>query len=221
MKFLAREQALLQLFQIEVTPPPPPIPKRAFLQAVKFQHQFIVFILLCRIVQEIEAVLGCRQIVEYKDLGNFQFLGKSLKEGLRLHPPVSSICRITTRGENIGGYFIPFGTSVSINSFIFHRLSEAWQEPEKFNPERFSPEVKSPIQQSVFFPFSFGPRNCIGQTFAQFAARVIMARLLQEFELTLLPGQNELKYEERLTLRPKGGVLCSIKRRGENQKWRI
>ena len=166
-------------------------------------------------------MLGCRQFVEYKDLGNFQFLEQSLKEGLRLHPPVSSICRITTKGENIGGYFIPSGTSVTINSFIFHRLSEAWQELEKFNPERFSPEVKSPIQQSVFFPFSFGPRNCIGKTFAQFEARVIMARLLQEFELTLLPGQNELKYEERLTLRPKGGVLCSIKRRGENQKWRI
>ena len=221
MKFLAREQALLQLLQIEVTPPPPPIPKRAFLQAVKFQHQFIVFTLLCRIVQEIEAVLGSRQFVEYKDLGNFQFLGQSLKEGLRLHPPVSSICRITTKGENIGGYFTPSGTSVTINSFIFHRLSQAWQEPEKFNPERFSPEVKSPIQQSVFFPFSFGPRNCIGQTFAQFEARVIMARLMQEFELTLLPGQNKLTYEERLTLRPKGGVLCSIKRRGENQKWRI
>ena len=94
-------------------------------------------------------------------------------------------------------------------------------QPEKFNPERFSPEVKSPIQQSVFFPFALGPRNCIGQTFAQFEARIIMARFLQEFELTLLPGQNEIKHEARLTIRPKGGVLCTIKRRGENQKKRI
>ena len=177
-----------------------------------------MFILFCRIVQEIEAVLGSRHFVEYKDFGNFQFLGQSLKEGLRLHPPIAGIARITAKGENIGGYFIPAGTSVSINWFIFHRLSEAWQEPEKFIPERFSPEVKSPIQQSVFFPFSLGPRNCIGQTFAQFEARVIMARLLQEFELTLLPGQNEIKHEARLTIRPKGGVLCTIKRRGENQK---
>jgi len=156
--------------------------------------------------------------VEYKDLGNFQFLGQTLKEGLRLHPPISGTTRLTTKDENIGGYLIPAGTSVNFSWFILHRRSEAWQEPEKFNPDRFSPEVWSSVQQSVFYPFSLGPRTCIGQTFAQFEARVIMARLLQEFELTLLPGQNELKHEEKLTLRPKGGVVCTIKRRGETQK---
>jgi len=171
-----------------------------------------------RIIQEIETVLGSRQFVEYKDLGNFQFLGQALKEGLRLHPPISGTTRLTTKDENIGGYLIPAGTSVNFSWFILHRRSEAWQEPEKFNPDRFSPEVWSSVQQSVFYPFSLGPRTCIGQTFAQFEARVIMARLLQEFELTLLPGQNELKHEEKLTLRPKGGVVCTIKRRGETQK---
>ena len=194
----------------------PAILKMALLQAVKFYSQFFFF--FCRIIQEIETVLGSRQFVEYKDLGNFQFLGQTLKEGLRLHPPISGTTRLTTKDENIGGYLIPAGTSVNFSWFILHRRSEAWQEPEKFNPDRFSPEVWSSVQQSVFYPFSLGPRTCIGQTFAQFEARVIMARLLQEFELTLLPGQNELKHEEKLTLRPKGGVVCTIKRRGESQK---
>ena len=36
-------------------------------------------------------------------------------------------------------------------------------------------------------------------------------RLLQEFESSLLPGQNELRDGERLPLRPKGGVLCSLR----------
>ena len=177
-----------------------------------------LFNFLGRLVQEIEAVLGSRQFVEHKDLGNFQFLGQTLKEGLRLHPPVTSTTRLTTKDENIGGYVIHTGTSVNFSWFVLHRCAEAWEEPEKFNPDRFSPEVKNPFQHSFFFPFSLGPRTCIGQTFAQFEARVIMARLLQEFELTLLPGQNELKHEERLTLRPKGGVLCTIKRRGETPK---
>ena len=34
-------------------------------------------------------------------------------------------------------------------------------------------------------------------------------RLLQGFESSLLPGQNELRDGERLPLRPKDGVLCS------------
>ena len=158
-------------------------------------------------------MLGCRQFVEYKDLGNLQFLGQTLKEGLRLHPPVAGFTRVTTKEENIGGYIFPPGTSLNISTFIMHRLSTAWKEPTKFDPERFSPEAKGEIPHSVFFPFSLGPRTCIGQTFAQFEARVFMARLLQEFELMLCPGQDEIKHEERLTLRPKGGVLCTLKRR--------
>lgn len=155
--------------------------------------------------------------MEYKDLGNPQFLGQTLKEGLRLHPPIPYITRITTKDEKIGGFLFPVGTAVNISMFILHRLSDAWSEAEKFDPDRFSPEAKTPIQQSKFFPFSLGPRTCIGKTLAEFEARVLMARLLQEFELTLLPGQNELKHEERLTLRPKGGVLCTIKKRNKRQ----
>ena len=169
-----------------------------------------------RTVQEIEAVLGCRQFVEYVDLGNLQFLGQTLKESLRLHPPVSGTTRITTKDENIGGHLIPRGTSVNFSIFIMHRYSEAWQEPEKFDPDRFSPAAKGEIPHSVFFPFSLGPRTCIGQTFAQIEARVFMARLLQEFELSLCPGQDVIQHEERLTLRPKGGVLCTLRRRNES-----
>lgn len=172
--------------------------------------------LFCRILQEIEAVLGSRQLVEYKDLGNLQFLGQTLKESLRLHPPISGTTRVTTKEENIGGHILPAGTSVNISIFIMHRFSEAWKEPLKFDPDRFSPAAKGGIPQNVYFPFSLGPRTCIGQTFAQIEARLFMARLLQEFELTLCQGQGEIKHEERLTLRPKGGVLCTLKRRNES-----
>ncbi|XP_068759396.1 cholesterol 24-hydroxylase-like [Montipora capricornis] len=176
-----------------------------------------------RILQEIETVLGSRQFVEYKDLGNLQYLGQTLKEGLRLHPSVDATARRTVKDENLGGYFIPSGTPVTFSWFILHRLPESWPEPKKFDPERFSPGTKSPShgQFLPYFPFSLGPRTCIGQTLAQFEARVLMVRLLQEFELTLLPGQNEIKHEEKVTIRPEGGVLCTIKRRSRILQQRI
>ena len=46
---------------------------------------------------------------------------------------------------------------------------------------------------------------------------MLMARLLQEFHLTLLPGQNEIKHEERLSFRLKGGALCTITRRNKSK----
>ena len=164
-------------------------------------------------------MLGCRQFVEYEDLGNLQYLGQTLKEGLRLHPPITGTARITTKEENLGEHFIPAGTTLNFSWYVLHRLPELWHEPETFDPDRFSPDTKNSSNGlgSAYFPFSMGPRTCIGQTFAQFEARVLMARLLQEFKLTLLPGQNEIQHEERLTMRPKGGVLCVINRRREKQ----
>ncbi|KAK2561702.1 Cholesterol 24-hydroxylase [Acropora cervicornis] len=173
-----------------------------------------------RIVQEIETVLGSCQFVKYNDLGNLLYLGQTLKEGLRLHSPVGGTSRITVKEEDLGGYLVPGNTSVSVSLFVLHHLPEVWPEPKKFDPDRFSPESKisSNALRSAYFPFSFGPRTCIGQTFAQFEAQVLMARLLQEFELTLLEGQNEIQHEQRLTVKPRGGVLCTIKRRGDNQR---
>ncbi|XP_022799347.1 cholesterol 24-hydroxylase-like [Stylophora pistillata] len=41
--------------------------------------------------------------------------------------------------------------------------------------------------------------------------------LLQQFELSLCPGQDEIRYVENLTLRPKGGLLCTLKRRRQKE----
>ncbi|XP_068683870.1 cholesterol 24-hydroxylase-like [Montipora foliosa] len=171
-----------------------------------------------RVVEEIGNVLGSRQFVEYNDLGNLQYLGQALKEGLRLHPPVAGTGRISTKDVDLGGHVVPAGTQLNISWYAIHRIPEVWPKPDEFDPDRFSPESKSSSfgLRSAYFPFSLGPRTCIGQTFAQFEARVLMARLLQEFEFTLLPGQHEIKHEARLTLRPKGGVLCTLQRRGED-----
>ena len=163
-----------------------------------------------RILQEIDEVLGSRHYVTYMELGALQYLGQTLKEGLRLHPPIGGFTRITVEQENIGGYVFPARTPVNLSSFVVHRIPNAWQAPDEFDPDRFSPASISGISRAAFFPFSLGPRSCIGQTLAQFEARVLMARLPQEFELKLLPGQDPLQH---VTLRPKGGVWCVINRR--------
>lgn len=46
----------------------------------------------------------------------------------------------------------------------------------------------------------------------QMEAKVVMAKLIQRFDFTLLPGQS-LDIQDSGTLRPKGGVLCSLRHR--------
>jgi len=63
-----------------------------------------------------------------------------------------------------------------------------------------------------YFPFSLGPRNCIGQNFAQIEAKVLLSRFLQTFKFSLVPGQSR-QVLERVTLRPKDGVMCTLIKR--------
>lgn len=46
----------------------------------------------------------------------------------------------------------------------------------------------------------------------QMEAKVVMAMLLQRFDFTLVPGQT-FDIEDTGTLRPKSGVVCTIKHR--------
>ena len=89
---------------------------------------------------------------------------------------------------------------------------EFWESPDDFDPDCFSPSRKDAISQSAFFPFSLGPRTCIGKTLAQFEAKVLMARLLREFKFEILPGQTD-QVEENLTLKPRDGVMCTLTQR--------
>ncbi|CAB1342636.1 unnamed protein product [Coregonus sp. 'balchen'] len=49
---------------------------------------------------------------------------------------------------------------------------------------------------------------------SQMEAKVVMAKLLQRFDFSLLPGQS-FDILDTGTLRPKSGVVCNIKHRGQ------
>ncbi|XP_029507998.1 cholesterol 24-hydroxylase-like [Oncorhynchus nerka] len=98
------------------------------------------------------------------------------------------------------------------NSYVCGRLEKFFEEPLKFDPERFHPDTAKPYY--CYYPFALGPRSCLGQSFAQMEAKVVMAKLLQRFDFSLLPGQS-FDILDTGTLRPKRGVVCSIRHRGQ------
>ena len=172
----------------------------------------LVFVFCSRIVQEVDETLSSRPSVEYEDLAKLEYMEQTFKESLRMHPPIGGTQRIFTQESDICGYHIPSGTAVTVAQFTTQKVPEYWKDPEVFDPERFSSLNKEQIPNYMYFPFSLGPRTCIGKTLAKFESKVLMARLMQEFELKLLPGQTA-QIDEKLTIRPRDGVVCTVVRR--------
>lgn len=92
----------------------------------------------------------------------------------------------------IAGKHVPSGTLVAFAHWAAYHSPRNFSLPLEFHPERWTGDSKFvDDNRDVFQPFSVGPRNCIGMNFAHAEARMIMARLLWEFDLTLEKGQDE------------------------------
>lgn len=66
----------------------------------------------------------------------------------------------------------------------FHRANEYIPERWLSEADGGSPEFAND-DKAVFQPFSTGPRNCIGRNLAYAEMRVVMARLLFNFDMKL------------------------------------
>uniref|UniRef100_A0A8C7LXY8 Cholesterol 24-hydroxylase n=1 Tax=Oncorhynchus mykiss TaxID=8022 RepID=A0A8C7LXY8_ONCMY len=168
--------------------------------------------ILTKVRQEVDDVLGMKQEINFDDLGKMTYLSQVLKETLRLYPTAPGTSRFIPNDIVINGIPIPAGVTCVFNSYICGRLDKFFEDPLKFDPERFHPDAAKPYY--CYYPFALGPRSCLGQSFAQMEAKVVMAKLLQRFDFSLLPGQS-FDILDTGSLRPKSGVVCNIRHRGQ------
>ncbi|TEA21029.1 Cytochrome P450 monooxygenase 1 [Colletotrichum sidae] len=116
-----------------------------------------------------------------------------LHEALRLYPPVVSnqIRVIPAHGGVICSEEIPPGTLVEIQQWSSNHSPENWSEPWKFMPERFLDLEKNDHDRlDSLQPFSVGPRNCIGRNLAYAEMRMVLARLIFDFDMQLAQGND-------------------------------
>lgn len=142
--------------------------------------------------------------------GQLPYLDMVIKEALRLYPPIHVGNRFTAEDTEIAGYDLQAGTRVMASIYLTHRDPRYWEEPEQFRPERFGPKAKRP-SSFTYIPFGGGPRACIGASFAQVEAKVVLGRILQQFDLAST-GQRVRPYMGA-TLEPHPGVFLRVSRR--------
>lgn len=117
-------------------------------------------------------------------LTQMQYTQQVLEEALRLYPPVWLFTRRSHELDELDNFDVPPDTDIYLSPFILHRTEHYWPDPEAFNPDRFAPADK-PKKDRPFFPFSLGPRRCLGEYFSFLEMKVHLGLLLPRFRMQL------------------------------------
>ena len=159
---------------------------------------------------EVSRVLGGRVPV-VADLEHLKYANMIVQESLRLIPPVWIIPRDAIKDDEIGGFKIPGGATVLVSPYLTHRHPEFWTNPEAFDPDRFLPDAAKGRPRHAYFPFGGGPRLCMGADMAIMETLLILAMVVQRYQLHLVPGHRE-EPECILDMIPRYGVRATLRK---------
>lgn len=149
----------------------------------------------------------------HEDVENLHYVSAVVKETMRMYPPIWLSAREAIAEDHFGDYRIAPETIVVLPHIIMHRHPDYWEKPNAFIPERFLPENEASIDEGTYFPFSHGPRKCIGYKLAEMEAKIIISKLLPFFDLAFLNAPPHVGVNPSITLKPKDPLFVRISRR--------
>ena len=120
-------------------------------------------------------------------------LYRIMLEALRMYTPVPGIQRKVTTSFDFAGHRIPVGADLLLAFFVTHDLPEHFPDPHRFDIDRYLPGREEHKQPGVYAPFGVGVHHCAGRGFAETQLPLLVATLLHEADMELVPPTYELR----------------------------
>lgn len=142
-------------------------------------------------------------------LTQLPYLTAVCNEVLRLSP----VAVLTTPREvkepiELMGYQLEPGVRLYGCIYLTHLRSDLYPEPKLFRPERFLKRQFSPYE---FLPFGGGARRCIGEAFALFEMKLVLATLLSQYRFKLVDQAPERPRRRGVNFTPERGVQMVLR----------
>ncbi|MDQ1095233.1 MULTISPECIES: bifunctional cytochrome P450/NADPH--P450 reductase [Chryseobacterium] len=173
---------------------------------------------LSKAQEEVDRVLG-HEKPRFEHLNKLVYIDQVLKESLRLWPTAPLFGLYPYEDTVIGGqYEIKKNEAILVLLPSLHRSSKTWKgDVNAFEPERFDSENMNTVPPNAYKPFGNGQRACIGRPFAMQEATIVLAMMLQRFNIYEHDPGYQLKIKESLTLKPDGFFIKVAKRERGNR----
>ncbi|KAK2050382.1 cytochrome P450 [Colletotrichum somersetense] len=141
--------------------------------------------------EEVLSTFSSESQIDLLSVQKLLYMTAILSESMRLYPPApgSQPCMAKQGGTEILGYFIPEGKTMDTWQWALYHNPEHFSRVEEFIPERwlgdprFDNDAKKVVQ-----PFSVGYRNCIRKNLANAEMRLVLSRLIWNFEIRAAEG---------------------------------
>jgi len=138
-----------------------------------------------KLIDEANRILPNVSAVSAENLAAMEYTQQTLEEALRLYPPVWLFTRRSHAEDELEDFDVPPGTDIYLAPYVLHRTDHYWPEPDTFDPDRFVLADK-PKKDRPYFPFSLGPRRCLGEYFSFLEMKVHLGLLLPRFRMQLV-----------------------------------
>jgi cytochrome P450 len=158
-----------------------------------------------RLIAEAQEFLPNVSAVNAENTAAMVYTQQVLEEALRLYPPVWLFTRRSREDDELDDYDVPTGTDIYLSPYILHRTEHIWPNPDAFEPDRFEVGDK-PKRDRPYFPFSLGPRRCLGEYFSFLEMKVHIGLLLRRFRLERVSNADPV-LELAINLRSKNDIL--------------
>ena len=138
---------------------------------------------LARVDDELAELYADCAEVSYQALREMPLLESSIKEALRLHPPLILLLRVAKEELEVEGYAIHEGQMVGASPAVSNRISEDFPDADSFQPDRYlDPREEDRLNPWTWIPFGAGRHRCVGQAFAMMQLKAIFSVLLLDWE---------------------------------------
>ena len=158
------------------------------------------------LLAEVSRLIPDGQGIDQETLTEMTWCQQLLEETLRLYPPVWLFTRRAIEEDDLTDYDVGADTDIFLSPYILHRTEIYWPDPERFDPSRFGPGSPYKKGERPYFPFSLGPRRCLGEYFSFLEMKVHLGLLIQKFRMTLV-SDSEPTLDLGINLRTQSSIL--------------
>ncbi len=132
-----------------------------------------------------------------------------LQETLRLYPPVWLYTRRANEDIDLGDFRLSEGEQIYLSPYLTQRSSRYWESPSQFMPTRFE-DAGQKAHGLAFFPFSLGPRRCVGEHFSYLEMKIQLANTLPLLMPTLDRPEHKPECEFAINLRSRDPIYLTL-----------